>query len=102
MKRPSKKLKLGMWTEQLAKLYLLSKGYFVFHNLYGLGPVDLIAINEKGAVRLFDVKSESYRSKKAKFRPGTKINRMLTLEQKRLKVEFLFVDKEGKCKIKPR
>ena len=52
--------------------------------------------------RLFDVKSVSYRSKKAKFRPGTKINRMLTLEQKRLKVEFLFVDKEGKCTIKPR
>ena len=74
----------------------------MFHNLYGLGPVDLIAINERGAVRLFDVKSVSYRSKKAKFRPGTKINRMLTLEQKRLKVEFLFVDKEGKCTIKPR
>ena len=82
MKRPSKKLKLGMYAEQLAKLYLLSKGYFIFHNIYGLGPVDIIAINEKGAVRLFDVKSVSYRSKKAKFRPGTRINRMLHWNKK--------------------
>ena len=44
------KIKKGMWAEQLAVLYLINEGYFVFKNLYGVGPADLIAINEKGVV----------------------------------------------------
>ncbi len=50
-----------MKSEQIAILHLIEKGYFVFKNLYGVGPADLIAINEKGAVEIFDVKTESYR-----------------------------------------
>ena len=96
------KLKKGMQSEQIAILYLIEKGFFVFKNLYGVGPADLIAIDEKGRVEIYDVKSVSYRSKKAKFRPGTKINRMLTLEQKRLKMKFIFVGKDGKCTVRLR
>ena len=46
------KIKKGMKSEQIAILYLIEKGYFVFKNLYGVGPADLIAINEKGALML--------------------------------------------------
>ena len=46
MRRRSKlpKLKKGMHSEQIAILYLIEQGFFVFKNLHGLGPADLIAI----------------------------------------------------------
>ena len=88
-----------MQSEQIAILYLIEKGYFVFKNLYGVGPADLIAINEKGALEIYDVKSESYRKT---WKPGTRICRKLTQEQKKLKMKFIFVDKDGTCKIKLR
>ena len=91
------KLKKGMKSEQIAILHLLEKGYFVFKNLYGVGPADLIAINEKGAVEIFDVKTESYRKT---WKPGTRICRRLTQEQKKLKMKFIFVDKDGACTVR--
>jgi hypothetical protein len=93
------KLKKGMQSEQIAILHLIGEGYFVFKNLYGVGPADLIAINEKGAVEIFDVKTESYRKT---WKPGTRICRRLTQEQKRLKMKFIFVDKDGTCKVRQR
>jgi len=91
------KLKKGMKSEQIAILHLIEKGYFVFKNLYGVGPADLIAINEKGAVEIFDVKTESYRKT---WKPGTRICRKLTQEQKKLKMKFIFVDKDGACTVR--
>ena len=91
------KLKKGMKSEQIAILHLLEKGYFVFKNLYGVGPADLIAINEKGAVEIFDVKTESYSKT---WKPGTRICRRLTQEQKKLKMKFIFVDKDGACTVR--
>tara|TARA_R100001509_G_scaffold20488_2_gene10626 strand:+ start:264 stop:530 length:267 start_codon:yes stop_codon:yes gene_type:complete len=88
-----------MWAEQLAVLHLIDKGYFVFKNLYGVGPADLIAINEKGAVEIYDVKSESYRKT---WKPGTRICRKLTQEQKKLKMKFIFVERDGTCKVRQR
>jgi len=88
-----------MQSEQIAILHLIEKGYFVFKNLYGVGPADLIAINEKGAVEIFDVKTESYRKT---WKPGTRICRRLTQEQKKLKMKFIFVDKDGTCKVRQR
>ena len=98
MPRRSKlpKIKKGMQSEQIAILYLIEKGFFVFKNLYGVGPADLIAINEKGALEIYDVKSESYRKT---CKPGTRICRKLTQEQKKLKMKFIFVDKNGGCRI---
>ena len=93
------KLKKGMQSEQIAILHLIEKGYFVFKNLYGVGPADLIAINEKGAVEIFDVKTESYRKT---WKPGTRICRRLTQEQRKLKMKFIFVDKDGTCKVRLR
>ena len=91
------KLKKGMKSEQIAILHLIEKGYFVFKNLYGVGPADLIAINEKGAIEIFDVKTESYRKT---WKPGTRICRRLTQEQKKLKMKFIFVDKDGVCTVR--
>ena len=91
------KLKKGMKSEQIAILHLIEKGYFVFKNLYGVGPADLIAIDEKGAVEIFDVKTESYRKT---WKPGTRICRRLTQEQKKLKMKFIFVDKDGACTVR--
>ena len=91
------KLKKGMKSGQIAILHLIEKGYFVFKNLYGVGPADLIAINEKGAVEIFDVKTESYRKT---WKPGTRICRRLTQEQKKLKMKFIFVDKDGACTVR--
>ena len=93
------KLKKGMQSEQMAILYLIEKGFFVFKNLYGLGPADLIAIDEKGRVEIYDVKSESYRKT---WKPGTRICRKLTQEQRRLKMKFIFVERDGTCKIRQR
>ena len=93
------KLKKGMQSEQIAILYLIEKGFFVFKNLYGVGPADLIAINEKGAVEIYDVKSESYRKT---WKPGTRICRKLTQEQKKLKMKFIFVERDGTCKVRQR
>ena len=93
------KIKKGMLAEQVAIQYLLQAGFFVFKNLYGVGPADLIAINEKGNVEIYDVKSESYRKS---WKPGTRICRKLTLEQKKLKMKFIFVDKDGSCTIRQR
>ena len=90
------KIKKGMQSEQIAILYLIEKGFFVFKNLYGVGPADIIAINEKGALEIYDVKSESYRKT---WKPGTRICRKLTQEQKKLKMKFIFVDKNGGCRI---
>jgi ABC-type thiamine transport system substrate-binding protein len=101
MRRRSKlpKLKKGMQSEQIAILYLIEQGFFVFKNLYGLGPADLIAIDEKGRVEVYDVKSESYRKT---WKPGTRIHRQLTQEQKRLKMKFIFVGKDGRCTVRLR
>ena len=93
------KIKKGMLAEQMAIQFLLQKGFFVFKNLYGVGPADLIAINEKGVVEIFDVKTVSYRKT---WKPGTRIPRVLSLEQKKLKMKFIFVDKDGTCKVKQR
>ena len=101
MRRRSKlpKLKKGMHSEQIAILYLIEQGFFVFKNLHGLGPADLIAIDEQGRVEIYDVKSESYRKT---WKPGTRIHRQLTQEQKRLKMKFIFVGKDGRCTVRLR
>ena len=88
-----------MLAEQVAIQYLLQAGFFVFKNLYGVGPADLIAINEKGNVEIYDVKSESYRKT---WKPGTRICRKLTQEQKKLKMKFIFVERDGTCKVRQR
>ena len=72
--------------------YLLKKGNLVFKTIHDTGCVDLVAIDKKGKIHLYDVKtSAKYQNDKKK---GKKINRILTPLQKRLSVELLMVDLE--------
>ena len=41
--------------------WLTKRNYYVFHNISGLGPCDLIALNDNGRIIKIDVKSESIR-----------------------------------------
>ena len=70
--------------------YLLKKGNLVFKTIHDTGCVDLVAIDNRGKIHLYDVKtSAKYLNGKKK---GKKINRILTPLQKRLNVELLMVD----------
>ena len=73
--------------------YLLKKGNLVFKTIHDTGCVDLVAIDKRGKVHLYDVKTSlNYAKGKKK---GRKINRALTPLQKKLKVELLMVDLEA-------
>ena len=78
--------------------YLLKKGNLVFKTIHDTGCVDLVAIDKKGKVHLYDVKTSlKYANGKKK---GRRINRVLTPLQKKLKVELLMVDlDEERCWI---
>ena len=72
--------------------YLLKKGNLVFKTIHDTGCVDLVAIDKKGKIHLYDVKTSSkYHNGKHK---GKNIGRILSPLQKRLNVELLMVDLE--------
>ena len=78
--------------------YLLKKGNLVFKTIHDTGCVDLVAIDKKGKVHLYDVKTSLKYAKGKK--KGKRINRVLTPLQKKLKVELLMVDlEEERCWI---
>jgi hypothetical protein len=84
--------KIGDINELRAAIKFLKEGYYVFKNISLKGPIDMVIVHEKtGEVRKIDVKTTSYRKS---WRPGTRIARQLSKEQKRLSVEFVFLDKE--------
>ena len=72
--------------------YLLKTGNLVFKTIHDTGCVDIVAIDKRGKVHLYDVKSALKYSKGK--RKGKPINRSLTPLQKKLKVELLMVDLE--------
>ena len=79
--------------------YLLKKGNLVFKTIHDTGCVDLVAIDKRGKVHLYDVKT-SLKYAKRKKKKGRRINRVLTPLQKKLKVELLMVDlDEERCWI---
>ena len=72
--------------------YLLKMGNLVFKTIHDTGCVDIVAIDKRGKVHLYDVKT-SLRYQKGN-KKGKPINRVLTPLQKKLKVELLMVDLE--------
>jgi len=76
--------------------YLLKKGNLVFKTIHDTGCVDIVAIDKRGKVHLYDVKTAAkYLNGKKK---GRQINRILTPLQKKLRVELLMVDlDEERC-----
>jgi len=78
--------------------YLLKKGNLVFKTIHDTGCVDLVAIDKRGKIHLYDVKTSLKYAKGKK--KGKTINRVLTKLQKKLKVELLMVDlEEERCWI---
>ena len=76
--------------------YLLKKGNLVFKTIHDTGCVDLVAIDKRGKIHLYDVKTSLKYAKGKK--KGKRINRVLTKLQKKLKVELLMVDlDEERC-----
>jgi len=71
--------------------WLTEKDYFVFDNVSGLGPCDVIAMDKRGKIIAIDVKSVSYRKN------GSVIYRTANKQQKKMGIKLLMVTKEGKC-----
>ena len=86
------KQKIGDVSEFKAVIKFLQEGYWVFRNVQGSGPIDMVLVHkETGEVRKIDVKTTSYRKS---WKPGTKICRQRTSEQVKLKVEYEFMEKD--------
>ena len=47
--------------------WLTMNDYYVFDNVSGLGPCDVIAMNEAGNIMKIDIKSESIRKSNVTF-----------------------------------
>ena len=78
--------------------FLLKQGNLVFKTIHDTGCVDLVAIDKKGKVQLYDVKTSLKYAKGKK--KGKRINRILTPLQKKLNVKLLMVDlEEERCWI---
>ena len=86
------KQKIGDVSEFKAVIKFLQEDYWVFRNVQGSGPIDMVLVHKKtGEVRKIDVKTTSYRKS---WKPGTRICRQRTPEQVRLKVEYEFMEKD--------
>ena len=83
----NKKQIKGVLNEHLVICDLLKKGFWVFSPHHRQCPVDLIAISEKGTIKLFDVKTKSIR--KSGRQKNDYIRRTLSIFQKKLKVQFI-------------
>jgi hypothetical protein len=86
------KQKIGDVNEFKAVIKFLGEEYWVFRNVQGTGPIDMVLVHQKtGNVRKIDVKTNSYRQS---WKPGTRICRQRTEEQIKLGVELEFFDKD--------
>ena len=83
--RLNRKHQKGFLNHLRALQWLTDKEYFVFDNVSGLGPCDVIALDTKGNTILIDVKN------------GSVIYRMVNKRQKLMGIKLLMVTKEGKC-----
>ena len=89
----NRKQQIGFLNHLVAMQWLTKKNYYVFHNISGLGPCDLIALNGKGKIIKIDVKIESII--KTGTHAGHKIRRMTTKLQQKMGIKLLMVTKEG-------
>tara|TARA_Y100000401_G_C8270957_1_gene198324 strand:- start:38 stop:346 length:309 start_codon:yes stop_codon:yes gene_type:complete len=100
----NKKEKKGLQSKLGAMRYYADSGYHVYNETNNTGPVDFVAINpDTNDVKLVEVKTMSFRSKTANWKPGTMINRQLTAVQKQLGVELVYYNiatGEVKCRKK--
>ena len=81
--------RIGDLAEHYAVTWLWDNGYHVFKNCGCTGPVDIVALDPKGQIKLIDVKSYKDGRLSAK-----------TTEQKDLGVQYLHYNSETrKCRF---
>lgn len=89
----SRKSRLGAAAELKAAAEFIKKGFHVSRSLDPQCPFDLVVTNDKGESCLIDVKMKSYRkSKSHNNKPGDKINRSLTVKQRKMNIEIYEVE----------
>ena len=89
----SKKSIKGTVGEHKIIIQLLEKGYHVAKAVDTHCPFDLVAVGEKGNIKLIDVKSISYRKNtKPNWKKAKEINRVRNDKQKKMNVELIMVD----------
>lgn len=89
------KNKKGLVCELKAQAKLADNdNLIVFVPVCGIGPVDMVTLDKKtGEFQAYDVKTLSKRKQKSyRCKPGDKINRSTTKEQKRMGVKILYVE----------
>jgi len=84
--RPDHRICDGKRSELVAAEWLMSQGCYVYSPFIEQGPIDLIALNPKGELLLFDVKTVARREN------GSIISRTLKQKQQKLGVRLLYVD----------
>tara|TARA_R110002020_G_scaffold283972_1_gene499610 strand:+ start:894 stop:1166 length:273 start_codon:yes stop_codon:yes gene_type:complete len=83
----------GVVGEHKVVIQLLEDGYHVAMAVDPQCPFDLIAVDEEGQCRKYDVKTVSHRKNKPTWtKKSTKINRVLKAKQKKLGIELIEVD----------
>ena len=94
------KIKVGLANEYIAAAWLTKENYTVYWKTQDNDVIDLVAVHRiTGEVLKIDVKTASIRKT---WKPGTRICRKLTQEQRRLKMKFIFVERDGTCKVRQR
>ena len=90
----NRKHRMGYSSKLSAMKYFVDKEYFVF-NETNTGPIDFIAVNSEGDIKLIECKTISRRS------DGSKISRVLSNKQRELnkklgslKIQLVYVDSE--------
>ena len=84
----------GMIAVNLVHNFLIKQGYQVFSEDQTQGMIDMVALNKEGDILLIDVKALARRT------DGTKINRILRPNQKKLedvlntKIQLIYADVE--------
>ena len=90
----SKKSIKGTVGEHKVIVQLLEEGYHVAKAVDPHCPFDLVAVGEKGDVKLIDVKTISYRknTKSTWTKKSQKINRVPNLKQRKMNIQLIMVD----------
>ena len=90
----SKKSIKGTVGEHKVIVQLLEDGYHVAKAVDPHCPFDLVAVGEKGDVKLIDVKTISYRknTKSTWTKKSQKINRVPNLKQRKMNIQLIMVD----------
>jgi hypothetical protein len=89
----------GAAAEARLAAYLIDNDYWVFSPLINHdGPIDLIAVNKRGEIQLFDAKADAQRANPGRTKQH-RIYRVRKKIQRDLGVKIAYVDEDGNVSI---